>query len=193
MTTINRALRQLVLVMAGLLLAIGLIKASPLLWRFLYPLEHRSVIAAEAKRQELDPNLIAAVINVESHWQAGAVSPKGARGLMQLMPATAEWVAKQARLAKFTPEDLFQPDVNIKLGSWYLADLLTEFDGNLAVAVAAYNGGRGNVDQWLSEHIWDGTLDNADQIPFGETRKYVTKVMNQYRIYSRLYDWDQVD
>jgi soluble lytic murein transglycosylase len=190
MTIIRRALRQLAFLLVGLLLIIGLIKFSPMLWRLVYPLQHQSVIMAEAKRQELDPNLIAAVINVESRWQARAVSPKGASGLMQLMPITAEWVADQAGLQGFQTEDLFLPEVNIQLGTWYLANLLNEFDHNLVVAIAAYNGGRGNVEQWLQERVWDGTLDDVQSIPFSETRKYVTKVINQFHIYSRLYSWE---
>lgn len=189
MTIYRRALLQLVLVVTGLLLVIGVIKLAPSLWRWAYRLDHQEIIAMESKRQKIDPNLVAAVINVESHWQIDAVSPKGASGLMQLMPETANWVAQQAGFDAFKPKDLFKAEVNIQLGSWYLADLLKEFDHNVAVAVAAYNGGRGNVENWLKAKTWDGTLDNADQIPFSETRNYVVKVLNQYRIYSRIYSW----
>ena len=190
MKIFRRALLQLVLVLTGLLLVIGLIKVAPSLWRWVYPIDHREIISRESKRQKIDPNLIAAVINVESHWQINAVSPKGASGLMQLMPQTAEWVVGQAGFGPFQQKDLFRPEVNIQLGSWYLADLLKEFDQNLAVAIAAYNGGRGNVEAWLGSKTWDGTLDNVDQIPFSETRRYVIKVLSQYHIYSRIYSWE---
>lgn len=189
MTILQQAFRRLTLLLIGLLLLIAVIKVAPALLRRVYPLGHRDVIAREAELRDLDPNLVAAVINVESHWRADAVSPKGAGGLMQLMPSTAAWVAEQSGMNDFDQQDLFQPDVSIQLGTWYLANLMKAFEQNMIVALAAYNGGRGNVEHWLQDGLWDGTLDDVDQIPFGETRRYVRKVLNQYQIYARLYQW----
>jgi len=108
---------------------------------------------------------------------------------MQLMPSTAAWAAEKAGLTSYQQQDLFQPDVNIRLGTWYLANLLQVSRQNLPVALAAYNGGQGNVENWLQAGTWDGTLENVNKIPFGETRRYVIKVLKQYEIYSRLYRW----
>ncbi len=189
MTIVRRAVRQVTLLVVLMLLVIAVIKAAPSLWRRLYPLDHQDVIAREAKLRQVDPNLVAAVINVESHWRASAVSPKGASGLMQLMPGTAAWAAEKAGITSYDQQALFQPEVNIRLGTWYLANLLQVSRQNLPVALAAYNGGQGNVENWLQEGTWDGTLENVNQIPFGETRRYVIKVLKQYEIYGRLYQW----
>ncbi len=190
MRAVRRALRRLLLLSLAFLLVIAVINVAPLFLRRIYPLQHRKVIVREAKLRQVDPDLVAAVINVESRWRVNAVSPKGASGLMQLMPSTADWVAEQMGLAAFKQQDLFRPEVNIQLGTWYLANLLNEFGQSLPVAVAAYNGGRGNVEGWLEQGVWDGTLENAEQIPFEETKRYVIKVMHQQQIYLRLYRWD---
>lgn len=189
MTIVRRAFRQLTLLVVLMLLVIAVIKMAPTLWRRLYPIEHQHLISREAKLRQVDPNLVAAVINVESHWRASAVSPKGASGLMQLMPGTAAWAAEKAGISSFEQQDLFKPEVNIQLGTWYLSNLLQVFKQNLPMALAAYNGGQGNVESWLQSGTWDGTLEQVNSIPFGETRRYVQKVLKQYEIYGRLYQW----
>jgi soluble lytic murein transglycosylase len=193
MRAVRRALRRLVSLLLAFLFILVLVNVAPKLLRWLYPLSHQQVIVREARLRRVDPSLVAAVINVESRWQANAVSPKGAAGLMQLMPSTADWVAEQMGLSAFQQQELFSPEVNIRLGTWYLANLLKEFGQELPVAVAAYNGGRGNVEGWLTQGIWDGTLEDAGSIPFKETRRYVRKVLQQQLIYRSLYQWDNFD
>ncbi|MGI6358746.1 MAG: lytic transglycosylase domain-containing protein [Bacillota bacterium] len=193
MRAVRRALRRLVSLLLAFLFILVLVNVAPKLLRWLYPLSHQQVIVREARLRRVDPSLVAAVINVESRWQANAVSPKGAAGLMQLMPSTADWVAEQMGLSAFQQQELFSPEVNIRLGTWYLANLLKEFGQELPVAVAAYNGGRGNVEGWLTQGIWDGTLEDAGSIPFEETRRYVRKVLQQQLIYRSLYQWDNFD
>lgn len=105
---------------------------------------------------------------------------------MQLMPETAEWVAQRIGLSGASL-DLEAPDLNIRIGSWYMAMLQEEFEGNLIVALAAYNGGRGNVSRWLKEKRWDGRLETVGDIPFLETRLYVQRVLGVYSWYLRLY------
>jgi soluble lytic murein transglycosylase len=105
---------------------------------------------------------------------------------MQLMPATAQWVAKKA-VVKYHPDKLFDPAYNIKLGTWYLSDLLHDFNGNIWLAIAAYNGGRGNVKEWIATGRWLGDVEAIHKIPFAETRRFVQKVKIAWEIYSRLY------
>ncbi|MEW6045563.1 MAG: lytic transglycosylase domain-containing protein [Bacillota bacterium] len=155
--------------------------------RWLYPVYHRDVIEDWAARRGLDPWLVAAVVRVESNFRPTAVSSRGARGLMQLLPDTARWVAEQAGERDFFPDLLFVPEVNVRLGTWYLAELLKEFDGREALALAAYNAGRGNVRRWLAESAWDGTESALGGVPYRETRKFVARVLRLRRIYRWLY------
>lgn len=186
---IRRALQQLFLLVLLVLLVVAVIKAAPFVVRQIYPLRYQEIITQQADSLDVDPSLIAAIINVESHWRADAISPKGARGLMQLMPATADWAAEKTGNAGITSSQLLQPELNIKLGTWYIADLLRQFDDSLVVALAAYNGGRGNVRNWLDAGIWNGSIQDIDRIPFGETKRYVQKVIRHYEVYRSLYDW----
>ncbi|NLK08463.1 MAG: lytic transglycosylase domain-containing protein [Firmicutes bacterium] len=153
--------------------------------RWFYPIEYVTEISRYTQSSSLDPYLVASIIRVESNFQPTARSPKGATGLMQLMPETAAWVA--ARIGLNDELDLAVPDLNIRLGCWYLDSLREEFAGNLIVALAAYNGGRGNVNRWLAEKRWDGRIETVDNIPFLETRLYVQRVLGVYSWYLRLY------
>ncbi|MBT9177242.1 MAG: Soluble lytic murein transglycosylase [Firmicutes bacterium] len=160
---------------------------GPPLWRIVYPWPYREVIERYAEANGLDPYLVAAVIRVESSFRTHATSPKGARGLMQIMPATGEWIASEVHLADFHVDRLFEVELNIKMGTWYLRHLTEQFGRDVEVALAAYNGGRGNVKNWLEQGIWSGHLSDIEQVPFRETRNYVTRVLRTYAIYRELY------
>jgi soluble lytic murein transglycosylase len=176
----------LLLFIASLALTCYLL-ASPLLSRLFYPFHYREQIIASADMYRVDPLLVAAVIHTESGFRQNAVSARGARGLMQVMPSTAEWVAERIGFPSFSEEMLFEPHYNIQIGTWYLADLIKQFDGSTVIALAAYNGGRGEVDRWLHQGIWDGGEANLGQIPFTETRGFVMRVLKTYRRYNQLY------
>ncbi|SHK01908.1 soluble lytic murein transglycosylase [Desulforamulus aeronauticus DSM 10349] len=152
-----------------------------------YPLHHQEVIYHYSEVKNLDPLLVAAIIKTESNFQANATSPKGARGLMQLMPETASWVAEQTGNGPLNTEALYNPETNIQLGTWYLADLLELFEGDVVLATAAYNAGRGNVKKWLDQQHWTGQRKTIDQIPFVETRQYIRRVLWNYKVYYYLY------
>lgn len=162
---------------------------APFWGRFLYPFPYREEIHHSALEHDLDPNLLAAIIHVESGFDPAAVSAKGATGLMQIMPETAEWAAGIMGFEAYNQDLLFEPDCNVKIGSWYLSGLMVQFcDDDLAVALAAYNGGRNRVRRWLSEGIWDGRAENIADIPLLETREYVQKVLNTYNQYRNIYE-----
>lgn len=188
---LKRAVRQLVFLLVFVLLGLLLVQLAPFIWRFAYPVSYPDTLLREAERRQLDPSLVAAVINVESRWRVNALSPKGAQGLMQLMPTTGQWAAEMLGWPDAASVDLFEPENNIMLGTWYLARMLDQFDQQLPVALAAYNAGRGNVKSWLENGIWDGTLGNVNDIPFGETRRYVRKVLHNQKVYQQLYDWNK--
>ena len=126
-------------------------------------------------------------MRAESGFDSKAFSPRGARGLMQIMPETGQWVAGQLGEQNFDPDQLFEPETSIKMGAWYIADLKKEFGNDPVLVLAAYNGGRGNVREWLSDVNNFGDSSDIERIPFEETRLYVKKVLKYYRIYSILY------
>ncbi|MCW2276728.1 lytic transglycosylase domain-containing protein [Heliophilum fasciatum] len=156
--------------------------------KIIYPIAHRQEIMKYAAEYQLDPYLVTAIIRRESKFWSWAESDRGAKGLMQIMPQTGAWIAEQMPLPGYTPDQLYEPEVNIRMGCWYLASLQREFHGNQALMIAAYNGGRGNVRQWLTEHRWSGREQTLDMIPFPETRIYVRNVLYDYGMYHRLYD-----
>jgi soluble lytic murein transglycosylase len=134
------------------------------------PLRHEDVIRQQAAEKNLDPTLVAGVIYVESRFR-DQTSHAGAKGLMQLMPSTADYIARKSGGTEFVQGDLADPQINIAYGSWYLRYLLQRYHGNVALALAAYNAGEGKVDEWWREAAGSG--DNfrvADHIPFPETR-----------------------
>jgi soluble lytic murein transglycosylase len=151
------------------------------------PLRHDDIIRQQAGDKNLDPALIAGVIFAESHFR-DQTSRAGAKGLMQLMPDTADYIAHKSGGTAFVQGDLATPQVNIAYGSWYLRYLLDKYDGREVLALAAYNAGQGNVDAWLADVGARGEqFRAADHIPFPETRDYVEKVLAAREDYRREY------
>jgi len=151
------------------------------------PLRHEDIIRQQARDKDLDPALIAAVIYTESRFRDGQTSHAGAQGLMQITPATARMIARKSGGIAFTVEDLGTPQVNIAYGAWYLRYLMARYAGNEAFALAAYNGGEGNVDRWIDAARRRGEDLSVEAIPFAETRAYVTAVENAKAQYRRSY------
>ena len=157
------------------------------IWRMLLPIEHAPFFAREARRHGLDPYLLVALVRQESAFDPRAVSSAQARGLMQLIPPTARRVARQLQLDRFSIDQLFLPQLNIRLGSQYLADRLAQFEGNVDQAVASYNAGPDPVNLWLSEGDYREAAEFVENIPFTETRNYVKILHRNYRLYKQLY------
>ena len=139
-----------------------------------YPTPHRQALASAARQWDLDEALVYSIIRQESRFMAEARSRVGATGLMQLMPATAKWVAAQIPLTPFRPEMLTQPEVNIQMGSYYFKRVLSDL-GHPILATAAYNAGPGRARRWRDERPLEGAI-YVETIPFNETRDYVKKV-----------------
>lgn len=155
--------------------------------RVIYPLKYRDLIRKYSERYNLDPYLVLAVIKAESGFRHTAVSRKNARGLMQITEGTGKWSAEKIGLKDFTADMLFDPEININIGCWYLSRLYGEF-GDTDLALAAYNAGSGNVSKWLNDRELSSTGRTLDRIPFKETEKYLKKVRNSYLIYKKLYE-----
>ena len=150
------------------------------------PLAYTNVIREQAAAKHLDPALIAGVIYAETKFDPRN-SAAGAIGLMQVMPQTAAFLARRSGATTFTTGDLDDPAVNIAYGSYYLRDPHNEYHGDEPVAPAAPNGGESNVDRWLAEARADGHPFEVDDIPFPETRAYVTKVLSAEQDYKSKY------
>ncbi|MGH2874923.1 MAG: lytic transglycosylase domain-containing protein [Solirubrobacteraceae bacterium] len=188
---VARRRRRLVLavVAAGAIAAL-LVTVLPLARRAVnelgLPLSYTGVIRQQAAQKHLDPALVAAVIYTETKFEP-RTSTAGAQGLMQLMPATARFLAHRSGAASFTTADLSTPAVNIAYGSYYLRYLLNEYHGSTVLALAAYNGGETNVDDWVARARAQGQRLRVADIPFPETRAYVRRVLQARRAYRRKY------
>lgn len=150
------------------------------------PLTDTGIIRQQAAEKRLDPALIAAVIYAESKFEPRP-SSAGAQGLMQILPATAYYLAHLSGGRRFTASDLSSPSINVAYGSYYLRYLLNHYDGDEMLAVAAYNGGLANVDRWVAQAKAAGTHLTAEQIPFPETREYVQRVLAAEQAYRSSY------
>ncbi len=148
-----------------------------------YPISYEDTIKKYSEEYGLDPFLVAAMICIESGYDKDAISSAGARGLMQIMPETAEWASNKMGLEDFNIDKLFIPEINIKIGTWYLNTLFKEFDNNIELVLAAYNGGIGNVTKWLGDINYSNDGKTLEHIPFKETREYVEKVLNRKNEY----------
>jgi soluble lytic murein transglycosylase len=147
------------------------------------PLRHEDVIRQQAADKDVDAALIAAVCYQESKFQ-DRTSHAGARGVMQLLPSTADYIARKSGGTRFEQGDLADPQINIAYGSWYLRYLLDHYDGNERLAIAAYNAGETNVDRWVQKAGGPDKFTTDQDIPFAETREYVSSVeekQDQYR------------
>jgi len=150
------------------------------------PLRHEDIIRQQSSAKELDPSLVAAVIYAESHFR-DQTSHAGARGLMQITPETARYIAKLSGGTTFEQGDLATPQINISYGAYYLRYLLDRYGENKVLALAAYNGGEGNVDRWLGEADVSKRRFTTGQIPFAETRHYIERVLDAQHDYREKY------
>lgn len=154
----------------------------------IYPIKYEEIVQKYSKEYNLDPFLLYAMIKVESSFDENAVSPKDARGLMQIMPTTGKWIAEKLKYEKFDEEDLFEPKKNIMMGAWYINYLAEKFDGDMVLAIMAYNAGPGNVQNWLLDENVSSDGKNLENVPYDETAKYERKIMESYKMYKRIYE-----
>lgn len=178
--------RYLLLLLIGLVCILFL--KSEWIASTMYPIHYKDDIRASASNYGLEPHLVAAIIRSESNYKTGRESSKGALGIMQIMPSTADWIVERAGFEEVSEDTLHhRADVSIEVGSWYLQSLQKQFNHNDIAAIAAYNAGPGNVRKWLDSGQWNGQLSTVKEIPFGETRHYVQRVIYYYNKYKELY------
>ncbi len=150
-------------------------------YSYFYPLDYKEAIVSCAKIYDLDPELIASIINVESSFNPNSVSNRGAIGLMQILPSTAEWVCNKIG-REFDEKDLYDPSVNIQIGGYYISYLLNYFSDE-SLALCAYNAGMGNVKKWLSSVEYSSDGEKLTTIPYDETENYLKLVQKNKKIY----------
>lgn len=184
--SMKKPLFILILLILSLLVALFLLQ-SRWIWHLFYPLHYEREVYGAADESSLDPYLLFAIIYVESRFNTRVESRSGAKGLMQIMPGTGEWIAEKKGVQNFSEEDLYDPSINISFGSWYLSHLLHHYNENLVLALAAYNAGIGNVNHWITRGIWDGTWESRKSIPFKETEAYIERVFFIYDRYETIY------
>jgi soluble lytic murein transglycosylase len=154
--------------------------------RAVYPLAFTEIIDAEASSRELDPFLVAAIARQESAFDPDVVSRAGARGLLQLMPATGRWWAGRLGIRDYSNDLLFHPETNVHLGTAYFADLQRRY-GELQISLVAYNAGPTRARRWRQRPEYADPELFAERIPLSETRSYVRNVQSHYRIYRQIY------
>lgn len=188
MQTLRRALAVILII--AISLCIGF--AADLLWTHVdhttHPREYQEFVTKYSVEYNIPEYIIFAVIKTESDFDAMARSSAGAMGLMQMMPSTFEWLTGEEHLNEGLPvEALFDPEVSIRYGTYYLRYLHTKFNCIWDTAIAAYNGGEGNVAKWLADPECSDGEGNLTYIPFDETRSYVSKVNSAAEMYQKLY------
>ncbi len=152
----------------------------------IYQKPYNDFVKEISQRYNIDENLIYAIIKVESNFKEEATSKAQAKGLMQLVDSTAEEISGRIGIINFEPSMLYQPEVNIEIGTKYFSTLLNKYN-DVTLALIAYNAGQGNLDKWIR----DGNVTNEDSyynLPYAETTAYWQKVMREYNAYNRIYE-----
>ncbi|MGH7465496.1 MAG: lytic transglycosylase domain-containing protein, partial [Longimicrobiales bacterium] len=161
------------------------------LLRILFPFPYRTLITEEARARAVNPFTVAALIRQESMFEARITSPAGARGLMQIMPATARGLAEAAGIEQWNGELLYHPEINVHLGTRYVAQHMENYDGSLPSVFSAYNAGAHRVEWWSEYPEYGDDELFTERIPYAETRGYVRILTRNMEVYSGLYGGEQ--
>ena len=181
---------QIMIVAILIVIVAVIIKISGLyniILKQIYPKKYSGYVEKYSDEYNIDPLLIYSVIKAESNFKETAVSSSGAKGLMQLMNATAEEIANNIDTPLLEDTSLLDAEKNIMIGVKYYSDLYQKYNGNMLLALAAYNAGIGNVNEWIEEGIIKEDGSDIENIPFKETNMYVRKIINNYVMYQKIY------
>jgi soluble lytic murein transglycosylase len=172
---------------AGGYLFMPLESAPAEFWKLAFPIPYREDLERFAKQNSLDPFLMAALIRQESEFNPKAVSPANARGLTQILPSTGRELSRRLKIAQYSTPRLFQPVVNLQLGTYYLKTIVDALGGHGEAALAAYNAGLSRARAWLSWGEFREPAEFIETVPFTETRNYIQTVLRNADVYRRLY------
>jgi len=183
----KRKYRYILFFIIAVILIIAVIDNSTTILKMNYPMKYSEYVFKYSEVYNLDPYLIFAIIKAESSFNPKARSVRDARGLMQITEKTAKWGAESIKIEGFELEDLYDPETNIRIGCWYMRQLLNEFGNDTDLAITAYNGGSGNVKMWLDNEKYSKSGTRLDVIPFKETDRFLKRVKRYYHVYKKLY------
>lgn len=171
-----------------ILLVLFAISSMDYVLKHVYPLNFSEYVEKYSKEYGLEKSLVYSIIKAESGFDPQAISPRNAKGLMQIMDSTGEWAAEKIKIKDFESSMLLEPETNIRIGCWYIAKLLNQYNQNEELALAAYNAGSGNISKWLKDTNISKNGKTLDRIPFEETKNYIAKVKKYNNMYKKLYD-----
>ncbi len=180
--------KKMLIILLSILIFICLFKifrVQDILKKNIYPNKYEGYVESYSQKYNVEKNLVFAIIKAESNFDENAISNKGATGLMQIMPSTANEIAKNIKI-DYNEIDLKKADTNINIGVKYISILIEKY-GNKEVALAAYNAGTGNIDNWIEKGIIKKDGTDIENIPYKETNNYVRKILRDYKIYESLY------
>lgn len=185
MTKLLKNICIIIIIAVIVFVLFNVVKIQDIIQKKIYPKEYEEIVCKYAEEYEVEENLIFAIIKAESNFDETANSSKEAKGLMQLMYSTAEDVSKMVGI-EVDENNVLEPDTNINLGTKYISILIAKYN-NIEVALAAYNAGSGNVDNWIKDGTIQADGTDIENIPYKETNNYVRKILRDYKIYQELY------
>lgn len=178
--------RKFMFLFAVMIILVLLINYKTILKK-VFPLQYSQSVVKYSKEYDVDPFIIYAIIRVESKFNPYAKSNKGAMGLMQITPQTGKYIAELLNTDNYEESKLYNTDLNIQFGAFYFSKLYNDFNRDVDCALAAYNGGRGNVNKWIETNSEGKSYLDVAKIPFQETKNYVIKVRRIYELYRFIY------
>lgn len=177
----------IVILIMLLFILFGVFKVQNVVLKKIYPIKYEEYVYKYSKEYGVDPILVFAIIKAESNFNPNVVSSSNAIGLMQLMDSTAEEIARKLEISYTKGASLYNPELNIQLGTKYFSNLMKEYNNNYLLALTAYNAGIGNLKRWIEQGIIKEDGSNIENIPYKETNNYVRKILRDYKIYKELY------
>jgi soluble lytic murein transglycosylase len=156
-------------------------------WKLAFPLPYRFELERNSQARDLDPSVVAALIRQESEFDPRAISRANAYGLTQVLPSTGRQLSRRLGMTGFRADRLFDPNYNLKLGTYYLRTMLDEHEGRWDITLAAYNAGKTRTNLWQTWYDYREPAEFVETIPFSETRNYVQVVLRNADVYRRLY------
>lgn len=189
--SLKKLYKVIIVIIIAILLILAIEKIfniKQIILKKIYPKMYSEYVEKYAKEFNVDPLLIFSIIKAESNFNEKAHSSSGAKGLMQLMEATALEIANKINEPLIEQDSLLEPEKNIMIGTKYYAELLKSYDGNMLLALTAYNAGMGNVNEWIQNGIIRQDGSDIENIPYKETNMYVRKIINNYKMYKTIYE-----
>ncbi len=187
MKTIYKIIAVIAILVIVVIIIAKVFNIEQIILQNIYPKKYEEYVEKYAEENNIDPLLIFSIIKAESNFKENAESSSGAVGLMQLMEETAKEIAESMDEPILEKEDLKEAETNIKIGIKYYSILQKNYDGNMLLALTAYNAGIGNVNTWIKNGIIKSDGSDIENIPYKETNMYVRKIIRNYKMYNKIY------